>query len=168
MAKIYNSDVTKGLAKNAGIQQNTDKTPNELAEKIVPVIETNPQLVKAVDVIKSSDKTTTDAVGAAIMTTSTGMDFYLTGLGFHLIKNAACDVASGMKAIYATINGEFVNLIRYAVLTLTAQEINIQVDFSKPIKIDRGTGIGYSSFAYAAGDALRTYTLRGYYIESRA
>ena len=40
MAKIYNSDCTKGLAQNASIQQNVDKVPNELAEKIVPTFET--------------------------------------------------------------------------------------------------------------------------------
>ena len=41
MAKIYNSEIIKELVDGCKLQINTDKVPNELAEKVVPVFLAN-------------------------------------------------------------------------------------------------------------------------------
>jgi len=161
MAKIYNSECTKGLAQNAGIQQNVDKVPNELAEKIVPVFETNPELLR-----KGFVRHATLTADATLYTTPTNQDFYLTNIVLSNTKDAASD-CSGVH-ISATINGANVRLCQITGITLTAGSMNISRTFKEPIKIDRGTNITVSHLT-GAGAVLATYaSIAGYLDESRA
>lgn len=96
MAKIYNSDCITGLQKNAGIQQNVDKTPNELAEKIVPTFETNPKMLRVCEIVLGS--LAQNATSATIYTTPTDRDFYLTAANISNIQDAtATSTASSLK-----------------------------------------------------------------------
>lgn len=142
MAKIYNSDLTKGLAKNAGIQQNTDKIPNELAEKVVPTCETNPELLRKITIVR--DITITDSSSGTIYTTPTNQDFYLTDVQMDGFKSAA----AGTTEFYitVTINGATKKIISMHHPTTTAiNNLHAEKSFLLPIKLDRNTNITLNS-----------------------
>jgi hypothetical protein len=137
MAKIYNSDLTKGIAKNAGIQQNVDKVPNELAEKVVPTLESNPKIVGQ---IYSSRGLATNATNGVILAAQSKRDVYIHGAFLTLNKTATA--TSTYTAIeYTDENGAAQRLLQFVGYTLTAQNESISVSFPRPIKIKRNTAI---------------------------
>lgn len=167
MAKIYNSDVTKGLANNAGIQQSREKTPDELAEKIVPVMETNPQLLRNAEILADVDVTATAGAALDLISANPKRDVYITGASMTIVKSALCDVANGLKSIYITQNGKNdLNIIAGYVTTTTAETIQRDVHFTRPIKIDRNTPVRTNSFSFAAGTAFRNWVVYGYYVDN--
>lgn len=137
MAKIYNSDCTKGLAKNAGIQQNVDKVPTELAEKIVPTFETNPVLLRFCKIVASSFAFNTTS--ATIYTTPADRDFYIVAANLSALQDAgATSVASSLK-VY--IDGVQQTLMSVTNIAGIANSGNILNNYSVPVKIDRNTAI---------------------------
>lgn len=164
MAKIYNTECTKGLANNAGIQISVDKVPNELAEKIVPTFETNPRLVRDQRVLASAVRTTTG--DATLFTTSSINETYVTGLIFGVIKDATCDKSSGHITISTTIGGASTPLAAIPVLVTTAQSEILTITFAHPIKIDKGVTVVFALCSYTAGLCMRSGTIYGYEKES--
>lgn len=163
MAQIYNSDLSKELVDGAKIQTSYDKVPNQLADKVVPVMEVNPKLFRISNVVRNINTT---ASGAQTMyTTPTDKEFYLTGLYFSIIKDAACDMASGAVTINASVDGVSRTLFGIAVLTATAQNSSITFSFPTPVKVDKGAGIVYSG-TFAAGTCARTGGINGYLVEN--
>jgi hypothetical protein len=146
MAKIYNSDVTKGLQKNAGIQQNIDKTPNELAEKIVPTIETNPELLRRCNIIRTASAT--NSTSAIIYTTPKNQDFYIVAANLSHTRDAvATSVASSINAV---INGATQTILQICNVATTAGEQSLALSFPFPIKVDRDTNITVTNGAAVA------------------
>lgn len=164
MTKIYNSEVLRGLAKDAGIQQSVDKTPNELAEKIIPSFETNPKLVRDGKVLGSAVRTTSG--DATILTTNATNETYVTGLNFCMIKDAACDKVSGHISVSTTINSLSTILAAIPVLVTTAQDTNLVIQFKHPIKIDKNVTIVFALCTYTAGLCMRSAVIYGYEKES--
>jgi hypothetical protein len=168
MAKIYNSDVTKGLAQNAGIQQNVDKTPNELAEKIVPTFETNPELLRRTNIIKFGG-TITAVTNVTLYTTPTNQDFYLTGFFISIMKDAVSDLPTGdAGSITAIVNGETIRLVTLYSIALTAESKQQYIQLKHPLKIDRNTNIVLSrgTTGGTVGVYIKTGTIYGYIVET--
>lgn len=138
MATIYNSDLFKELASAAKIQVSVDNIPNQLAEKVVPVMEVNPKLLRRTEIIRHNDAT--NATSATIYTTPTNQDFYLTHLTLSTMKDV--NSAATFSAISCVIDG----ITRYAAtlgfITLTASKDSLSLSFITPIKCDRNTTIG--------------------------
>lgn len=161
MAKIYNSDVTKGLAQNAGIQINVDKVPNELAEKIVPTFETNPDKLRKITIVRSG-------TGAAtIYTTPTDRDFYLCAAHLSLSNSTAGQNA--YLSVLATPKDEanvtIGNLYVRTTALIDMGHDNVFLNFNdKPILLARGTNIT-STIANAASSRVIIY---GYIDDSKA
>lgn len=137
MAQIHNSDLIKGISKNAGIQISRENVPNQLAEKVVPTMETNPELLRKISIVRST--TGTNATSTTIYTTPTDQDFYLCAMAITMIKDVTA--TSNATAIVATINGAVISILKIPGITLTVQESNVQVSLPFPLKIDRGTAI---------------------------
>lgn len=166
MATIYNSDLSKELIDGAKIQISRDRIPNEIAEKVVPVMEVNPKLLRRADIILSANRVATGTT-TIYTTPATGKDFYITDIGLSFSKDAACDMAIGDVYIGATINGVVTTLCRLATLTLTAESKAVEQNFKYPIKVDRGTAINLSAVGgYAAGLMSRSCTIKGYFVEN--
>lgn len=163
MAKIYNSDCTKGLAQNAGIQISREQVPTELAEKIVPTFETNPQLLRT-GIVRTVNANTT-AGTTTLMAADSNRDFYVTGARISYAQTATADVSTANVAISITQDGTGRNLVVVPVITLTATSLTSEVNFGVPIKIDRGTAINFTTSAYTAGTVLRSFSVYGYYVE---
>ena len=137
MATIYNSDLTKGLQKNAKIQINVDSVPNKLAEKVVPTMETNPQLLRVCNIVRSGTAVNTTAT---IYSTPTNKDFYLTSIELAHDSGAG----SGIVWITVTIDGAAQIISRVPVPAAAGLAVSNNGGVF-PIKIDRGTNITITS-----------------------
>lgn len=152
MAQIYSSDLTKELRDGAKIQIAIDKIPNELAEKVVPVMEVNPRLVKIARIVKGS--VASNAVSTTIYTTPSDQDFYLTSATLCWTKDATATTTE--ISLKAYIDGSNPRILSVGTITLTAQTGEIGNNFPHPIKIDRGTAI-----TIAASTAIGNFTAAG-------
>ena len=157
MATIYNSDLFKELASAGKIQVSVDNIPNQLAEKVVPVMEVNPKLLRRTEIIRHNDAT--NATSASIYTTPANADFYLTHLTISTMKDA------GSTATFSAISCVIDGITRYAAtlgfITLTASRDSLSINFSTPIKIDRNTSIGIVNSA-AAANIITICSIGGY------
>jgi hypothetical protein len=165
MAQVYNSDLLKELRDASKLQQLSESIPNQLDTKIVPVIEVNPKLLRVVNIIRGTAKTTTGS--ATIYTTPTDRDFYLTAITFAVTKNAACDVASGRYGLQMYIDGAAQVIGMVSVQTLTASDIATSMTFDTPIKIDRNTSIVTAGgVSFTAGAMITTTSILGFTVEN--
>jgi len=160
MATIYNSDLSKELIEGAKIQTSFDSIPNQLAEKVVPVMEVNPKLLRRIDFIKSATKSVT---GASTFTSLTDSDVMITNLNVGMIKDVVCDAATGSIEVTIITDGVSKAIASIPIITLTAQNQIMCINFNPPIKMDRNTTFSLSG-TYAAGVMVRNYTLSGYQI----
>lgn len=151
MAIIHNSEVITGIQRAAKIQSGSDSIPRVLASQVIPSIEVNPILTKEAFIKVGYDST---SGSITLYTTPTNQDVYVTAAYLSIIKNAACDVATGPCSLSVVINGATVQLLRLPLITLTAQEQSISISFPHPIKIDRGTSVSVAG-SFTAGVYLR-------------
>lgn len=165
MATIHNTDLTKELKDGGKLQQLRDVIPSQLADKVVPVMEVNPKLLRRSNIVRSGGSIT--AGSATIYTTPGDKDFYLTACSASFIKDAANDNATGrFNAIVATVEGIAQNLISFAVLTLTAQQQTVTISFPTPIKIDKNTAISIASTTIGAGSFAKYGNIVGYTVDN--
>lgn len=160
MAKIYNSDVTKEIANNAGIATSLEKVPNELAEKVVPTFEANPMVVKPCTICRNLNTSNT-----IIYTVPTGKTFYLTSCSLSYTKTAASTATDSSIRITQDGVSRWVLAIRHT--PATAETASLSNSFPHPLKVDGGTNITEND---TGGDAncIATSTIQGFYIESSA
>lgn len=163
MAKINNQEVIKGLIANADIQIALDKIPNELAEKIVPTFECNPLLMRRINVLKTSERTTTGLT--TIYTIPADKDFFLVGVQMSNTSSATADNTTLTCNI--TLEGDTnVNILFLEKTTLTAYTNTINMILPLPIKLKRGSNITYGS-AFTVGSSVTSLTFFGYLLESK-
>lgn len=142
MATIYNSDLTKNLVEGARIAVARDNIPNQLAEKVVPVMEVNPKLLRTLDVCKSA--TLNNATSANLITTPADMDFYLTSAAISFIKDAT-STATTLNITYTDQFGTGQTALRVVCFTLTAENGQLAVTFPYPVKCARNSTIQITS-----------------------
>lgn len=157
MAKINSTEQMNALRNATKINTAIEMVPNNLSEDVVSTIESNFNLVKPVNIYKNIGSTATGT--DIVYSIPTNQDFYLTGLSLFIQENVTSDNTA--TYISATINGASVRLISFRKLTLTASTVFGHRDFSRPIKIDRGTNITVTN-SFAAGAATKEASICGY------
>lgn len=165
MAKIFNSNLTKELVDGAKLQTAFDKVPSELAEKVVPVMEVNPKLLRKTNLVLNGSRT---ASGAAItlITPSSDKKTFITGIRLSVVKDATCDASSSDFSIRGTIkDGGSTVFCSLPLLTLTAQDSNIFVKFD-PIELEPTKVLNMDSLTFTAGSAISSCNVYGYQIEN--
>jgi hypothetical protein len=161
-AKIYNSNLTKELIEGARLQQNQSGIPSEIAEKVIPVMEVNPKLLRITNYSGLINGTATGNITAV---TSATKETYITDLVISVIKDVVCDVTTGRIQLAAVINGQSINLASIAVIALTAQNINLSISLVNPLKVDLGSTITFTG-AFTAGVMSRSVVILGYTIDN--
>jgi len=151
--KIYNSDLTNALREGARIQTSTDATPSEIAEKVVPVMEVNPRLLRLINIAGVASSGTSAATMNSIAADANN-DLFITTINLCLIKDATCDAATGNFNAVVTLGGVAVGVLSIPVITLTAQSENIALSLPIPIKVDRNTTLRATVPTFTVG-ALR-------------
>jgi hypothetical protein len=162
MATIYNSDLSKELVKGASLQQMRDSIPNQLADKVVPTMEVNPNLFRKINVCRSGSAA--NATTTALYVTPTDKDFYIVAMALSVIKDVTS--TSNLSSIQVTIDGiTGLSILSLAAQTLTAQTLSSSISLPCPIKIDRGTTISVNNSTNVA-NIKASATIFGYYIDN--
>lgn len=162
MAQIYNTKLISELKEGAKLQQLRDIIPSQLAEKVVPVMEVNPKLLRRTNILRSSSRSTTTN-GLTIYTTPTNQDFYLTYAQLNYMTDAAADNTT--LRLTCTIDGATRDILTVCKQTLTATSGNIILPLQYPIKIDRGTNIQLV-MAFTVGASIAYPVIGGYVDET--
>lgn len=164
MATIYNTELFRELKEGAKLQQLNDVVPSQLADKVVPVMEVNPKLIRRTNILVNANKLTTGS--ATVYTTPTDKEFVLLGVQSSIIKDVACDVATGQIRTVATSDeGIAVYPTALAVIALTVQNQSIFVSFGNGIKLKKGTVISHGA-TFTAGVMSITTVIIGYVVEN--
>lgn len=156
---MTNSEQVKEEIKALGLQPSAQIIPQP-----IPVVETNPKLLRRADIVRSTSDTDGSTAGLTIYTTPSDKDFYLTGAHIAQTQDAASTNA------FAYIRGfpygdntarEFVSL---AFQASTAGSYSMVRDFSIPIKLARNSIISYVTSTAVANQAARIGIV-GYTVE---
>lgn len=158
-AKIYNSKLTKELIEGARLQQQQGQIPSEIAEKVVPVMEVNPKLLRITN--KVAFNSLSDGTSAVIFTTDPYKETYLTGciLAINKDVNATSSLSRIITTIGATTSAALA-VIRYE--SATAGEFHQVVNFSPPLLLNRNTAV---SLTHATATASIDGTATCFYYE---
>ena len=151
---MVNSQVISEIINALKLDINVDKIPTPL-----PVVEVGLKLTKTA-FTQNSQQNTTGAF--TIFTPRAGVDTYRIGLEASYIKDATCDLATGYFGIYCNINGISKYLCYFTGIALTASNGIINISFSHPIKVDRGTAVAFGG-SFTAGVLSRAACI--YYYE---
>lgn len=166
MATIYNSELSKEIIQGAKIELSRDNIPSQIAEKVVPVMEVNPKMLRRVNVMFDSNRTTSGT--ATFATLSSDKDFFLTGFSVCIAKDAVCDTATGTAGLtIPLVDGNNKYITSFSIITLTAQQFSESVEVKTPIPCKRGGTITMAG-TFGAGVYIRSATIRGYYTETSA
>lgn len=165
MAKIYNSELIKEIVDGAKIQIASDSIPVELSEKIVPVMEVNPFMLKKCNIVKRASNSTINSSGA-IYTTPTDQDFYLCGYELSFINDATSQASSGeilatpREMLSSTFMGTMFNI------TGTSFAGTMSKDFNRPILLKRGDAITATINGTAVGSAILNAMIYGFTVSN--
>lgn len=141
MAIIHSSRMLRELQDAAKIQISRDKIPNQIADKVVPVMEVNPRLTRIVNVVRTSS--IANSTSSTIYTTPINQDFYLTNASLAVIKDATATAT--YFRLNVVIDGATQRLLVIPSLTLTAQTLGLSSNLMFPLKVDRNTAITIDS-----------------------
>lgn len=164
MATIYNSDLSKELREGAKLQV-TDRMPTELAEKVVPVMEVNPKLLRKCNVVKQNTNSTINS-SVTVYSTPSNQDFYLCGFTISFINDATSQATLGNIQCTPFEMNTVTKLGSMGNITGVAAAQTISQDFSRPILLKRSTSITATIEGVAVGTSKTQVTIYGYTIEN--
>lgn len=160
MATIYNSDLTKELTQAAGLQQARDIIPNQLAEKVVPVMEVNPNILRKNNFVFSASSI--NATSTTLTTVPSDKEFWITNIVLSMIKDVTA------TSVYSRIlgtphSGPTQALLEIIGLTLTVQSGQQVINLNAPIRMKAGTTITIVN-STNVGNVSATGIIYGYYV----
>jgi len=137
MAQINNKNLIKGIIDNANLQISRDAIPNQLADKVVPVMEVNTKLLRRCNVVASN--ACANATSANIYVIPADKDFYLVACAIGVIKDVTSTSTSSV--LKGVVNGSTLNLLSIPGFSVTIATGQNSLSFPFPLKIDKGTTI---------------------------
>jgi hypothetical protein len=163
MSTIHNSDLFKEFKEGAKTQQLRDVIPTQMADKIVPVMEVNPKLLRRINFVKRA--ASVNATGVNIIpATPTEKDTFIVSASLAYIKDAtATSLSSYIQAVLD--DGSIIELLDLPQLTLTASSGEISVSFPNPIKLKKGSAITVQNNTANANISTQAIVY-GYYVEN--
>ena len=156
-----NTGMSKWIAGNLNLK---GESTDEVSEEIVLT-----QEIGKIPFNYATSKTTTGNLTITGVNLQTEKTFFLTGLHISWYKDVNCDIASGGSIeIYCYTKDTGANstmpLLRYSVITLTAQAYEDFVQFPHPIELLNQAGtVLVVSGTFAAGALSRYIVVHGYH-----
>jgi hypothetical protein len=160
--KIYNSDLTKELREGAKIQQGVDTTPSELADKVIPVMEVNPKILRRASQIIGFTRNTT-ATNVDLITPINGKQIFITALAVSNTQDVTSD--NTRIAITANFFGITKDIYARRKTTLTASTTFDFIDFSNVLKLDENSSIKFTG-AFTVGACSTDVIIFGYFADN--
>lgn len=133
-----------------------DMLSSEVEPNVKPVIKIEPQL-------EYNNNSSSVATGTITIAMPSGGECYLTNVNASFVKNVTCDIATGKISLQCTVNGVACVIGAFAVLTLTAERGDLNIQFEKPFRVDKGTNFLMTG-TFGAGAMSRSLCLVGYII----
>lgn len=164
MAQIYNSDLIKEVIDGAKIQIAHDNFPNQLAEKVVPVMEVNPKLLRTISVVKHNN--ILNSSSATIYTTPVGKSFYITAAILSMQKDATSISKYCAITIDLPDGTTSQRLLNIAGLSTTALNNAITISFPIPILIKENSAINVVTEDISLGNVIASGSIFGYLVDN--
>ncbi len=164
MGTIYNTELINELINAVRLQQGRENIPSKFADTIVPTVETNPKLLKHVNIFKSRMEDTNNVF--IIYTTPTDKDFYLTYAS--LIVTQPATTTNTLTDITAILeSGLTVKIVTTPKVTTSsrANPAMNKYESAFAIKLKRGTTIILTN-TFSAGECIASATIGGYTLET--
>lgn len=164
MATIYNSQLSKELIKAARLQTSKDTIPNQIADKVVPVMEVNPKLLRETNIIRRFGDSTNSTNNILYTTPATGSDFYLTGAILQFDAGVLCDTSTVTLSAILYDSNATTTILDFRCRTAPADGIFkklIWYNFPHPIRIKRNSTILFSDNGTTA-NLTKACTIFGY------
>lgn len=150
---IRNPEVFEQIRKTGNLQL-SDGIPTALSSNFIASIEVNPELTRRLH--KATIGTATVSGAATLLTTDANKTTLIHGASYSIVKDAACDAASGFERLSAIdVDGATATLVGHALLTGTAQDKFLSVQFTKPIELKKNSAISYANTTFTAGNFVR-------------
>jgi len=163
MEQINNDETIKECSKILGHQM--DNKPVLDTSKIILTAEVNPKLLRRINYRVAGIKATTGS--STVATTDATKDTYLTNFTFSIVKDATCDAGSGAMNLQCVQDGQTISLLSLPLLTLTAQQAELSMHLTSPLKVDKNSIITISTTNYTVGLMVRTVNVLGYTVENQ-
>lgn len=157
---IQNPDAAQAIRDQAKLTL-TEGFPQNLLPNVQPVMDMTPRNHRLVNSFNAATKTTSSS-SDTVFTTPTDRDLYITQVIFGFVKDAACDTASGAATLRVTSGGQAKTIAALPVLTLTAQDSRVVMNFNPPMKADRNTNCTMVQGTFTAGAFVRVTEVIGY------
>lgn len=158
-----NRDVTRNFINNLGVPQTLSPGIVTLSNNAIPIIDISS--FKNKQTIFLGNNSVQNTTGTkTILTASSTLDTYITGIFLSIAKDATSDLGTGICSISTTINGLAVTLLGIATITLNAQNQSIFVQLNAPLKIDKGAviNLGGTSNSFTVGNCIRSAHIFGF------
>lgn len=166
MATIYNSDLTKELTDVAKLQVGKEIIPNQIAEKVVPVIDVNPKHARRVNIVK---KATVSGINTSvsIYDVPADIDFFLTGFSLSFVNGATSQATLASLTLTPKEMNVSTTIGAIGNITGVAGSVYAFNDFqSCPIQLKRGSTLTLVTNGVNVGDALLNGVVYGYTVEN--
>lgn len=155
----FNDTQNKDLIINAIDELKLNPITDAIPKAVVPTIQPVYKVERKVDKVFYLSLSASTG-GATIYTGNPNKTFYITSISVSTQSDATCD--NTQILLLATLSGIVTNIIAgFRKLTTTAQVRDIHLDFSTPIKVDKGTNVDFSN-AFTVGSCVSLVILRGY------
>ena len=156
MAKVERREIIQRVIEGLRLDVGREVTPQEVEDKIRAVFVANEENIALI--MRDSQSATTGK--ATVFVTPLNKDFFLTAVQFGY----TCDVVADSTAYEVEIQPFGDTTFRDITLqktTLTARTDHQVITFSPPLKIERGTVLGFRQ-TFTVGASVMTGTFVGY------
>jgi len=155
MAKINAGDVIQKLIRGLGLSPTADKVPTEVAEKVLPVFNVNPD-----PEVETKTGVASDTTSGTISTTSTTKRTFITSVVLSIAKDVhSTSLFSDLRAFPKGKSISSLILLRYE--PLTAGNIHDTLTFTPAIELEKGTAISVRNSTATA--SIDTHGVISYY-----
>jgi len=162
MSQIHNSELIKELQDAAKLQPSSDIIPNQLAEKVVPVMEVNPKMMRRSNVFKWGSKNVTGT--SVLYAVPADKDFYLTAITLSNSSSVLADNTS-VYIQFTTTDGVTTNYWVMSKPALTAYTNMESLGLSFPLQIKSGTSILFGS-SFTVGASVTEASIFGFTVDN--
>ncbi len=146
MVQIQNTEAITAIRDGAQLSI-SEGFPTQLSNTVIPVLDMTPHFHRFTDLFKNTLHTTTQT-NAGLYTVPAGKKLHLYHVSLYGMINATSDNTNTVISI--TKSGVTSAILRIGRITLNAQEINNCVYFEKPIILNAGDSLLFTS-AFTAG-----------------
>jgi len=164
MATIKRSDVIQKAVNDLALSSSLDKIPSETLDKVQLTYALNKQYSSFIAFNSSS---TSGTMTITLPTIDSRSEIYLTFIDAGIIKDATCDMATGVQIITLTPleQGITKSTLMIPTITLTAQDSHVTLPLPYPLKLKPNTNITMTG-TFSVGASVKCCSVSGFVVST--